>query len=216
MSSARFSVNSLDNCGWAEEIVLTLQVKPSLGSTLAVVSSEKNWKGASLQIEFSQIMASVSTSNGTQINRPVSRRDFLTLASSALALNLTGFSQSDGAGVSKPGETNSLEFSGISAEHYEAARGRAAELVSTMTLAEKITQFGSTAPAVTRIALPAFSYYASEALHGLVHNGPVTSFPLPLALGCSWNRSLVLQVFTAASDEVWAWHKKDGMDLGTC
>ena len=48
---------------------------------------------------------------------------------------------------------------------------------------------------------------------GSFMSGPVTSFPVPLALGCSWNRSLMEQVFTAVSDEIWAWHKKDGESL---
>jgi beta-glucosidase len=50
-------------------------------------------------------------------------------------------------------------------------------------------------------------------LHGLIHAGPITSFPLPLALGCSWNRSLVHRIFSAVSDEIWAWHKKDGQSV---
>ncbi len=41
----------------------------------------------------------------------------------------------------------------------------------------------------------------------------MTCFPLPLALGCTWNRALVQQVFNVVSDEAWAWHKKSGMDL---
>jgi beta-glucosidase len=98
-------------------------------------------------------------------------------------------------------------------ENFEAARSRATGVVAKMTLEEKISQFGNTAPAIPRLNLPAFNYYASEALHGLIHAGPVTSFPLPLALGCSWNPGLIHRVFTAVSDEIWAWHKKNGQGL---
>lgn len=104
-------------------------------------------------------------------------------------------------------------YAGISRESFERARGRAKALVAKMTLDEKISQFGSYSPAIERLDLPAFDYYASEALHGLVHSSPVTSFPMPLALGCSWNPSLMLRVYTAVSDEVWAWHKKNGQGL---
>ena len=102
---------------------------------------------------------------------------------------------------------------GISAQKFEEAQRRAAEIVAKLTLPEKISQLGCYAPEIERVGLPAFNYYANEALHGLNHNGPVTCFPLPLALGCTWNRDLVEKVFSVVSDETWAWHKKSGMDL---
>ena len=149
--------------------------------------------------------------------RSVNRRDFLTLALSGVALAMMGYPEEHAMGEVRPamrsGEVKLLDTGGIAVEHFENARKRAAAMVATLTLAEKISQFGASAPAVNRIGLPAFNYYASEALHGLIHKGPITSFPLPLALGCSWNRSLIHQVFTAVSDEVWAWHKKNGQGL---
>lgn len=141
----------------------------------------------------------------------MNRRDFVKLASSTAALVLTAprsFAAGEQAATT-PGNV----ASGISATAFEGATRRAAAMVSKMTLAEKISQFGRSEPAIQRIGLPKFSYNGSEALHGLIHNGPVTSFPLPLALGCSWNRDLVQRVFTAVSDEIWAWHKKSGMSL---
>ncbi|MGC8551314.1 MAG: glycoside hydrolase family 3 C-terminal domain-containing protein [Phycisphaerae bacterium] len=106
-----------------------------------------------------------------------------------------------------------LDTGGISLANFDAARKRAAAIVAKMTLAEKITQFGTRTPAIPRIGLPGFNFYGSEGLHGLIHGGPITSFPLPLAMGCSWNRELIKQVFTAVSDEVWAWHKVNGQSL---
>ncbi len=102
---------------------------------------------------------------------------------------------------------------GISTEHFEAARKRAASVVAKMTLREKASQFGVQVPAIPRLGLPAFQYYANEALHGLMHLGPVTAFPQPLALGSSWNCLLIYRVFEAVSDEIWAWHKKSGEGL---
>jgi beta-glucosidase len=101
----------------------------------------------------------------------------------------------------------------ITPQRFEEAKRRAAEIVAKLTLPEKISQLGCYAPAIERVGLPTFNYYANEALHGLNHNGPVTCFPLPLALGCTWNRELVQQVFNVVSNETWAWHKKSGMDL---
>ncbi|MGC8625087.1 MAG: glycoside hydrolase family 3 N-terminal domain-containing protein, partial [Phycisphaerae bacterium] len=102
---------------------------------------------------------------------------------------------------------------GISGAAYQKAWRRAAVMVSRMTLAEKIAQTGNGAPAIKRLGLPAYNYYSGEALHGLVRGGPVTSFPLPLAMVCSWNPALALAVYTAVSDEARAYNKKEGVGL---
>lgn len=148
--------------------------------------------------------------------KPVSRRDFLTRTTAytaAVSGWLTSKSTCNAFPATLPGETRSLDTGGIAPAYFAKARQRAATLVAKLTLAEKISQFGSSVPAVPRVGLPAFKYYGGEALHGFGKSGPVTSFPLPLALGCSWNRSLVQQIFTAVSDEIWAWHKKTGDSL---
>jgi beta-glucosidase len=147
----------------------------------------------------------------------VSRRKFLSLAAASTAWILT----EDGRAASSaepavPAASAAEDFQypgGITPERFAEAKRHAAEIVARLTLAEKISQLGCYVPAIERLGLPAFNYYASEALHGLNHSGPVTCFPLPLALGCTWNRSLVQQVFGVVSDETWAWHKKSGMDL---
>ncbi len=150
-------------------------------------------------------------------HEPVTRRDFLALATGGAALAMTGWPGKPAVGMPAQGmaagEAVMLDTGGIAMEHFEAARKRATAMVAKMTLPEKISQFGAQSPAIPRLKIPAFNYYASEALHGLIHGGPITSFPLPLAMGCSWNRSLIQRVFTAVSDEIWAWHKKNGQGL---
>lgn len=152
------------------------------------------------------------------------RRDFLALAAAtgtaaAVAgcqtsgVKANGTAMTNAAGSPKGAPSHALDTGGISMANFQNARRKAASLVSRMTLAEKISQFGNGVPAIPRLGMPAFNYYASEALHGLIHGGPITSFPLPLAMGCSFNRPLVKRVFTAVSDEVWAWHKKNGQGL---
>ncbi len=147
----------------------------------------------------------------------VSRRKFLSLTAASTAWVLTEGACGEAIVQTSPltgtDGSNSQYSEGIAPERLAAAKRRAAEIVSKLTLEEKISQLGCLAPTVKRVGLPAYAYYASEALHGLIHSGPVTCFPLPMALGCTWNRSLVLQMFTAVSDEIWAWHKKSGMDL---
>jgi beta-glucosidase len=149
----------------------------------------------------------------------VSRRRFLTLAGCSAAIAATG-SRLSGLAEAQTAQpaahaaaSASLDTGPIAMEHFEAARQRAAGIVAKMTLAEKVSQFGNKAPAIPRLNLPAFNFYSSEALHGLIHDGPITSFPLPLAMGCSWNPALIHRVFTAVSDEVWAWHKKGDQGL---
>jgi beta-glucosidase len=161
--------------------------------------------------------SSIMTTRDKDSSAPVSRRGFLALATGAAGLAATRLPASEVLGM--PGrslqaeQTASLDAGGIAVEHFEAARKRAAEIVGRMTLSEKVTQFGSSCPAIPRLGVRRFDYYGSEALNGLIHDGPVTSFPLPLAMGCSWNRSLVHRVYTAVSDEIWAWHKKGGQGL---
>ena len=150
-------------------------------------------------------------------NGSLRRRDFLALATGGVASVMAGWPGSKAGNetlLAMPaGEAPVLDTGGIAMENFEAARRRAAEMVGKMTLAEKTPQFYHSAPAIPRLGIAAFKYYGSEALHGLIHDGPITSFPLPLAMGCAWNRDLVEKVFAAVSDEIWAWHKKDGQSL---
>ena len=147
----------------------------------------------------------------------MTRRDFLALAAAGTAWIVANEANGQGmalaSAVGGTGGTDATLPGWLSPDNFNAAKKRAAEIVSKLTLKEKISQLGCVVPPVDSVGLPAFAYYGSEALHGLIHSGPVTSFPLPLALGCTWNRSLIHRVFTVVSDEVWAWHKKSGMDL---
>jgi beta-glucosidase len=151
------------------------------------------------------------------LRRRVSRRKFLTMASSGVVFAAASRAERPGVAGDLPSipaaEVKGLDTGGIAPERFENARKRAAAFVTKMTLAEKISQFGAKTLALWHLGLPPFNYDGSEALHGLIHPGPVTSFPLPLALGCSWNRSLIQRVFTAVSDEIWAWHKQSGQSL---
>lgn len=94
---------------------------------------------------------------------------------------------------------------------------RAADLVSKMTLEEKITQVGNNAGAIPRLGLPRYDYW-SEASHGFF--GPfevkpmdVTSFPVCLAMSQSWDREKIKEVTTAISDECRAHHNVHDVEL---
>ena len=88
----------------------------------------------------------------------------------------------------------------ISSENFAAARRRAAEIVSKMTLKDKIGQLGINPLPAPSVGLNAYPMMNHEALHGLTHPG-ATSFPVPLALAQTWNPELISDIYTAVSDE---------------
>jgi len=147
------------------------------------------------------------------VHNGINRRAFIAGATVVGAAAMTGCAtQPSGENHLAMQSTKSSPV-GISDAAYKKAWQRAAGMVCKMTLAEKIAQTGNNAPAIKRIGLPAYNYYSGEALHGLVRGGPVTSFPLPLAMVCSWNPELALKVYSAVSDEARAYNKKENVGL---
>jgi len=76
---------------------------------------------------------------------------------------------------------------------------RAADLVSRMTLEEKVLQMQSTAPAIPRLSVPAYNWW-NEALHG-VAQGRATVFPQAIGLAATWNTDLMHRVADIISTE---------------
>ncbi len=76
---------------------------------------------------------------------------------------------------------------------------RAADLVSRLTLEEKVLQMQSTAPAIPRLGVPAYNWW-NEALHG-VAQGRATVFPQAIGLAATWNVELMKRVADAISTE---------------
>lgn len=78
---------------------------------------------------------------------------------------------------------------------------RAKELVSKMTLEEKILQLGSdNPPAIPRLGVKAWDW-SNEALHGVRTTEPTTQFPQAIALAATWDTSLVRTIGDAVSTE---------------
>jgi beta-glucosidase len=77
---------------------------------------------------------------------------------------------------------------------------RLADLVSRLTLDEKIGLLSESAPAIPRLGIPPY-YHGNEALHGVVRPGVATVFPQAIALASTWNPALVREVADAISDE---------------
>ena len=105
----------------------------------------------------------------------------------AIGLSLTAISSAQ-----QPGSTPYLDPN-LSPER------RAADLVSRMTLEEKVLQMQNSAPAILRLGVPVYNWW-NEALHG-VAQGRATVFPQAIALGATWDPDLIHRVADAISTE---------------
>ena len=77
---------------------------------------------------------------------------------------------------------------------------RVQDLLSRMTLEEKISQTRNNCSAIPRLGIPAYDYW-SEALHGVARNGRATVFPQAIGMAATWDRALIQQVASAIADE---------------
>ena len=82
---------------------------------------------------------------------------------------------------------------------------RAADLVSSMTLEEKVGQLVNDAPAIPRLGVPAYEWW-NECLHGVARAGAATVFPQAIGMAASFDTPLMREVATAISDEARAKH----------
>ncbi len=87
---------------------------------------------------------------------------------------------------------------------------RVEDLLSRLTLQEKISLLNVTGPEITRLGIPAY-HYGNEALHGVVRPGKATVFPQAIGLAATWDTDLMYTVATAISDEARA---KDNANNG--
>ena len=93
---------------------------------------------------------------------------------------------------------------------------RAADLVSRMTLEEKIGQLSFDAEAIPRLGVREWTWW-NEASHGVITVfstfKEASSFPVCLALANTWDPKLVGEVATAISDEMRAIYNTTGKEL---
>ena len=81
-----------------------------------------------------------------------------------------------------------------------SAAQRADDLLTRLTLEEKVSLMMDTSPAIERLGIPQFQWW-NEALHGVGRNGFATVFPITMGMAASWDDALLHKVFTAVSDE---------------
>jgi len=76
---------------------------------------------------------------------------------------------------------------------------RVIDLISRMTLEEKVSQMVFDAPAIERLGIPQYNWW-NECLHGVGRAGVATVFPQAIGLAATWNAELMHRIAAAISD----------------
>ena len=85
---------------------------------------------------------------------------------------------------------------------------RVDDLVSRMTLEEKVSQMQNHAVAIPRLDIPEYNWW-SECLHGVARNGVATVFPQAIAMAATWDPELIHREADVISTEARAKHHED-------
>jgi beta-glucosidase len=93
------------------------------------------------------------------------------------------------------GDTNALTIPVVAGpviwkDARKPVDARVSDLISRMSLAEKVQQMRNNAPAIPRLSLPAYNYW-SECLHGVARSGIATVFPQAIGMAATWDTPLI-------------------------
>ena len=77
---------------------------------------------------------------------------------------------------------------------------RVQDLLSRLTLNEKLKQFVHSAGGIPRLGMAPYNFW-SEGLHGVGRNGRATVFPQAIGMSATWNPALVKAIASAIGDE---------------
>lgn len=89
---------------------------------------------------------------------------------------------------------------GLFRDPSKPLEARVDDLVSRMTLAEKISQMQNNAPAIARLGIPEYDWW-NEALHGVARAGIATVFPQAIGLAATFDEPLILRTGDVISTE---------------
>ncbi len=79
-------------------------------------------------------------------------------------------------------------------------QARVRDLLTRLTLEEKLSQMTYQASAIPRLGIPAYNFW-NEALHGVARNGKATVFPQAIGMAATWDAALIQQIGSAIGDE---------------
>ena len=77
---------------------------------------------------------------------------------------------------------------------------RVDDLISRMTLEEKVSQMQDRAPAIPRLGVPQYFWW-NEGLHGVAFSGYATNFPQVIGMAATWDTDLVHTMAQTTSTE---------------
>jgi beta-glucosidase len=138
----------------------------------------------------------------------ISRRKFLQTGLAASAGLMVHLDQQNGVSAlrsANPPAHPSAQETPLYLDTTQTIETRVNDLVSRMTLEEKVAQMGSVAPGIERLNVLPYNWW-NEALHGVGRAGIATVFPQAIGLASTWNPELIQRMTTVISDEGRAKH----------
>jgi beta-glucosidase len=84
--------------------------------------------------------------------------------------------------------------------HHLPIEQRVNDLVSRMTLREKVSQLGHTADSIPRLGIPEYNWW-NEGLHGVARAGNATVFPQAIGMAAMFDEPLMRQIAGVISTE---------------
>lgn len=112
------------------------------------------------------------------------------------------------SGSSRADDTNKFPFRDASLPIEK----RVEDLLSRMTIEEKILQMCNDSAGIERLGIPPYFWW-NECVHGVMGRD-VTVFPHAIALAAMWNPDLLHKIAIAISDEARAVYRPDGTNGG--
>ena len=87
------------------------------------------------------------------------------------------------------------------------AEARATDLLTRLTLEEKVGLMMNNSDAVPRLGIKPYEWW-NEALHGVARNGTATVFPQTIGMAASFDEKLLFEIYSAVSDEARVKHRQ--------